>query len=223
MAEICCICLDPPNKANSLYLLSCGCNVALFHKSCETQWIQSLSATSPIHCLVCKREPKLKNNYSFSYDTGENQRLLWQCMGLFSLELPLGIYFKTWVMGTEGAFIIFFPFIFPCTHPHIFFVLHYIFSTSVYLIVAYASGFQLTAQELIFVRFIHMISMFFSINYRNPVNPLSSYIISRDITYARIIDASAPVDPAASSAPAPLPKPMAPSLKRNKRGRRSRR
>jgi hypothetical protein len=212
MAEICCICLDPPKKANPLYHLSCGCNVALFHKSCETQWIQSLSALTPIKCLVCKREPNLKDNYSFSYDTGENQRLLWQCMALFSLELPLGIYFNTWVIAAEGTTIILFPFIFPCARPHIFFVLHYIFSTTIYLIVAYATSFQLNSHDLILVRLVHIISMFFSINCMNRVNPLSSYIISRDVSYARIIDLHEP-----------SPKPMAPSLKRNKRGRRSRR
>jgi hypothetical protein len=209
MAEICCICLDPPKKENPLYQLSCGCNVALFHKTCENQWIQSISATSTIKCLVCKREPVLKNNYSFSYNTGENQRLLWQSIGLFFLEIPLGYYFKTWIIVGEGTTIILFPFIFPSTQPHMFFVLHYIFSTSLYLLVAYVTGFHITAFELILVRFIHLMSMFFSITYKNRVNPLASYIISRDITYARIIY--------------PSSKPIPASLKRNKRGQRRRR
>lgn len=218
MADICCICLDPPQKENPLYHLSCGCNVALFHKSCENQWLQSLPTFTAIKCLVCKREPVLKNNYSFSYNAGENQKILWQTMAIFSLELPLGFYFKTWVIGAEGASILLFPFVFPCSQSHIFYVLHYIFSTMLYLLASYLSDFKISSQELIIVRFVHIISMLFSIRCRNSVNPLLSYIISRDITYARLVYSSPSLPPPTR----PSSKTMANALKRNKRGRRRR-
>lgn len=215
MADICCICLDPPKKANPLYHLSCGCNVALFHKSCENEWIHSLTAFTPIKCLVCKRDPVLKNNYSLSYHTGENQKFLWQCMGVFCLELPIGIHFKSWVIGAEGASFLLFPFVFPCTQPHIFYVLHYIFNMSLYLLLAFITDFEISAQTLIIIRSVHLITMFFSINCKNSVNPLLSYVISRDITYTRIIYL-----PKSDVSKTESPKPVSKSLKGNKRVRR---
>ena len=187
MAESCCICLEPPEKQRPLYRISCGCKVAQFHKPCENKWLETLNLNHTIKCFVCKREPVLKTNYSFSYETGENQKILWNSLGLFCIELPIAFYFKGNMLSLEGATIILFPFVFPSNKIHTFYLLHYILNVSLCAASIYVTNMKITANDLIFIRFFHLVLMFFTINIKNDVNPLSPYIISRELTYADVI------------------------------------
>ena len=187
MTEFCCICLEPPKKQSPLYRISCGCKVAQFHKSCENQWLETLNPTHIIKCFVCKREPVLKVNYSFSYECSESQKILWNSLGLFCIEMSFVFHFKAYMLSLEGATIILLPFLLPCNKIHTFYLLHYIFNISLCAASIYVTNMTITANDLIFIRFFHLFLMLFTINCKTPINPLSPYIISREITYSDII------------------------------------
>ena len=180
----CCICLDPAKEDDPLFLLSCGCKVALFHKACETRWTDTLPMDTPIKCLICKREPILKLNYCFS-DIGSSQKLLSNTAMLFALEIPLALYYKTWVIGAQGLYIILYPFVFPFPCDLTYFLAQYNMTMIINLLLIFFNK-DLKGDSITFYRFLHIGILSFFINNRNKVNPLRPFVISREITHSKI-------------------------------------
>lgn len=186
MDEVCCICLDPPNKDDPLLLLSCGCKVALFHKACEIKWTDNLPIDTPIKCLICKREPIMKLNYCFAYDVGYPQKILWTTSLVFALELPLALYYNTSIIFLQGSFIILYPFVAPFSYDLTYFLANYITMISMNILFLFVYGTNLKSTTIILHRFLYMAVIFFHINTHKKINPLIPFVISREITYAKI-------------------------------------
>ena len=183
--DLCCICLDPPKQEDPLLLLSCGCNT-FFHKDCETKWTDTIPINTPIKCPVCKREPIMKVNYCFSYDAGPSQKFLFSTAIIFSLEVPLGIYYNTWIIGAQGLYIILYPFVAPFPYDITYFLLQYIATMIVNLIILLMYNTQTTASDIIIYRSLHIAVMFFFINNKLSIPPLTPFVISREITHSKI-------------------------------------
>ena len=185
--EQCCICLENAREGDPLLLLSCGCKVALFHKACEIGWTDTLSINTPVVCLICKREPIMKLNYCYLYDIGLPQKFLWNTLFLFAIELPIGLYYNTWVIGAQGLYIILYPFVAPFPYDLIYFLLQYNITIIIHIILMciYSNNLKLTT--ITFYRYLHIAILSFYINNRNKVNPLRPFIISREITHAKIV------------------------------------
>ena len=181
---VCCICLEEPTSDNPLFLLSCGCKVALFHESCENAWMSNLQVNVPIVCLICKREPVLKNNYSFSYEAGPAQKLLWDTAGLALLEIPLGIYYKTPLLSLQALYILSYPLIFPFRRNLVFFLMHYRIRVLIDCVIFFSYK-ELTALDIIIYRLLHILFLCFFIK-KPRINPLTPFIISREITHHKI-------------------------------------
>lgn len=179
----CCICLDPGKEDDPLFLLSCGCKVALFHKDCETRWTDTLPIDTPIKCLICKREPILKLNYCFS-QIGPAQELLWNTGLLFILEIPMGFHYKTPIIGLEGLFIILYPFVVPFNCDATYFLRQYRVTMigNLLLIFFYKN---IAMYDIVLYRLLHIFLLSFFIS-KNKTNPLTPFVISREITHSKI-------------------------------------
>ena len=184
---LCCICLDLPKKDDPLLLLSCGCKVALLHKACEIGWTDTLPINTPVKCFICKREPIMKVNYCYLYDIGLPQKFLWNTAILFALEIPIGLYYDTWVIGAQGLYIILYPFVAPFPYDLVYFLTQYNFTILANLLFMLFYGSNLKVTTLTFYRFLHIGMLSFLINHRNKVNPLRPFIISREITHAKTV------------------------------------
>jgi hypothetical protein len=181
----CCICLDPAKEDDPLYLLSCGCKVALFHQTCETKWTDTLPIDTPIKCLICKREPILKLNYCFT-DIGPSQKFLLNTAILFSLEIPLAFYYNTWVIGAQGLYIILYPFVAPFQYDLTYFLAQYNFTMIINLLLILLYRFNLKVESITTYRFIHIGLLSLFINARKKVNPLTPFVITREITHSKM-------------------------------------
>ena len=182
---VCCICLDPGKEDDPLFLLSCGCK-AFFHKACEVKWTDTLPINTPVVCLICKREPIMKLNYCYSYDIGPPQTFLWNTLFLFAIELPIGLYYNTWVIGAQGLYIILYPFVAPFSYDLVYFLIQYNITIFINLIFILFYGNNLKLTTITFYRYLHIAILSFYINNRNKVNPLRPFIISREITHSKI-------------------------------------
>ena len=180
----CCICLDPAKEDDPLFLLSCGCKVALFHQSCETKWTDTLPMDTPIKCLICKREPILKLNYCFS-DIGSAQKLLSNTAMLFALEITLALYYKTPIIGLEGLFIIVYPFVVPfnCDVTYVLRQYNTTLIGNLLLILFYQN--RIRMYDIVLYRLLHICILSLYIN-KNKINPLTPFVISREITHSKI-------------------------------------
>jgi len=179
----CCICLDPGKEDDPLFLLSCGCKVALFHQTCETKWIDTIPADTTIKCLICKREPILTLNYCFS-DIGPPQKLLQNTCLLFILEMPMAIHYKTPIIGLEGLFIILYPFVVPFNCDVTYFLVQYNLTMLINLgLILFSKDIKI--YDIVLYRLLHIFLLSFFIN-KNKTNPLTPFVISREITHSKI-------------------------------------
>ena len=183
---VCCICLENAREDDPLLLLSCGCK-AFFHKACEIRWTDTFPINTPLVCLICKREPIMKVNYCYSYDIGPRQTFLWNTLFLFAIELPIGLYYNTWVIGSQGLYIILYPFVAPFSYDLVYFLIQYNITIFVNLLFILFYGNNLKVSTLIFYRYLHIAIISFYINQRNKVNPLRPFIISREITHSKTV------------------------------------
>jgi hypothetical protein len=183
---VCCICLDPGKEDDPLFLLSCGCK-AFFHKACETRWTDTLPINTPVVCLICKREPIMKVNYCYLYDIGLPQKFLWNTLFLFAIELPIGLYYNTWVIGAQGLYILLYPFVAPFPYDLLYFLLQYNITIFVHIILICIFSDKLKLTTITFYRYLHIAILSFYINNRNKVNPLRPFIISREITHSKTV------------------------------------
>lgn len=179
----CCICLDPGKEDDPLFLLSCGCKVALFHKACEIRWTDTLQMDTPIKCLICKREPIMKLNYCFS-DIGRAQKILRNTGFLFILELPMAIHYKTPIIGLEGLFIILYPFVVPFNCDLTYFLTQYNLTMIINLVLILFYK-DLKMYDIVLYRLLHIFLLSFFIS-KNKTNPLTPFVISREITHSKI-------------------------------------
>jgi len=185
--EQCCICLENTREDDPLLLLSCGCKVALFHKACEVKWTDTFPINTPLVCLICKREPIMKVNYCYSYDIGPPQTFLWNTLFLFAIELPIGLYYNTWVIGAQGLYIILYPFVAPFSYDLVYFLIQYNITIFVNLLFILFYGNNLKLTTITLYRYLHIAILSFYINNRNKVNPLRPFIISREITHSKTV------------------------------------
>ena len=183
--EQCCICLSESRKEDPLLLLSCGCK-AFFHKACEDEWLSTLNINTPIKCLICKREPVLKVNYSFSRDAGPAQMLMWNTATVFILEIPIGFYCKTPIIFLEGLTIIVLPLIFSFPCDITFFFMQYNIMTIVNIILIILLNKSVIVSNIILYRLLHIMLLSFFINSHNKVDPLIHFVISREITHSKL-------------------------------------
>lgn len=184
--DVCSICLDPPKKDDPLLLLSCGCNT-YFHKACETKWTDTLPIDTTIKCFICKREPIMKLNYCFSYYVGPAQQLLCNTAILFTLEIPLALYYKTWVIGAQGLYIILYPFVAPFPYDLRYFLAQYNMTMIINLLLILLYKINMPETSITTYRFIHIGILSLFINNRNKVSPLTPFVISREITHSKTV------------------------------------
>jgi hypothetical protein len=93
----CLICLDPPLDQNPLFLLTCGCNTAWFHESCENLWLTHQSTDEIPKCPTCRRFITFEYKYSFHYKAGINQKYFWWCCSLVLID-----FFTAFVFLLDG-------------------------------------------------------------------------------------------------------------------------
>ena len=92
----CLICLDGPQEENPIYLLSCGCKTAWFHRSCQMNWMSHITSQYPLKCPTCKREVPMHLHYAFHQSFGLAQRKLYVITFLCAAEsfLALSLWFQ---------------------------------------------------------------------------------------------------------------------------------
>jgi len=121
--DVCCICMEGPSKKESIQLLACGCNSAWFHNSCEIDWIDSMQDEMPYPCPTCRRVVPMKINYSFSYDSGEDQKYLWTVGYFFTGEACFIFIEKSlFVLTCQSGMILLIPFIISTERPLSFYL-----------------------------------------------------------------------------------------------------
>jgi hypothetical protein len=184
--DLCCICLDEPALENPLLLLSCGCKVALFHESCEKNWLDSLPIDKEIVCFICKRPPSLKDNYSICYNIGPAQKQFWDTSLLFTLEIPIAIHYGTPIILLEGLYIILFPFVCSFTQDIRFFLSQYKYTVYINLIFILIYKDSLGFYDIVLYRLIHLLFLCLIIS-KQRVNPLTPFIISREIIHSKTV------------------------------------
>jgi hypothetical protein len=182
----CCICIEGPNKKESIRLISCGCNCAWFHRSCETEWIYSMNDEIPYKCPTCRRIVPMKTNYSFSYDAGDEQKFLWKVGYCMSAEILVLFMKKTlWVLPCQSILIVSMPFMLP-TYQNVSFYLmnvHLRILTNGFLLITGIAESDL----LILIGSMHIwVLIFLSLLWiRWNRDPLEPYAISREIMHRK--------------------------------------
>ena len=208
----CCICLEPPLPSNPLYLLSCGCKISWFHKSCEENWLSYIPLAEEqwlTKCPTCRQNVPLKYNYSFSYYAGEEQRYLWITAILFLADIFISLYNNQKILALESSCIVLFPFIIRSTKDVSFFLMSYRirFMMDYFLVV---SSFPYIEKRFVMLqqyRLLHLIVLTWFTTYKKPhINPLTPFAISADVIHKDILE---------------LPKRVPNPLKRNKRRSKS--
>ena len=173
--ERCCICLEEPKEEEPLHLIACGCNGAWFHEICEKYWIFSVNI---LRCPVCRRDVPVQYVYDF-YDKNIYITLAFLC-----LEVPLGIYFDTFLLMAQAVFMLAFPFLFPCSVDLSFFIVNYNLHAALDILFLSRGIYTEIQRELIFFRFIHIIMFSTTINKRTHIPVLSSFTLGRDIVHS---------------------------------------
>ena len=180
--ESCCICLEPPQPDNSLHLISCGCQGAWFHESCQAMWLFSKHPIIP-KCPICRRDIPFKITYDFSHP------ILRLVKFLYVFELFL--YNSTAI--AQGTAILVFPLVLPCSRDFLVFAIHY----SIHSIL---DMFFITQKEQLFFRYIHLIILATYINHKKRVEPFTHFVSGRPIIYSKSLEYSEPAFTAALTA-----------------------
>jgi hypothetical protein len=214
----CCICLEPPEPSNPLFLLSCGCKISWFHKSCEEKWLAHMPTTliwqiqeNPIKCPTCRQDVPLKYNYCFSPYAGEEQYRLWISGLLLLIDFLTTVYYNKPFLFIQSTCISLFPLIIRSKKDLPFFLLSYRIRFMIDYMLLLSSKINLSQIEK--YRYLHLCVLIFFISYKKPYqNPFLQYAISADIVHKDTLE---------SPQKKWLPKLVTSSLKRNKRSCKS--
>lgn len=178
--------------------LGCVCKSTWFHPDCCSQWIYY--SNPPYYCPVCRGNIPMNTNYSFSYDAGEEQKQLWECLAVYATELVICTIASlqgseiVWIFPFQSAAILLCPFIISSNKIYTYFLFN---STSLIFI---KGTFMLIMRDSILQRFIlirtlayahlfilyilHLIQYQSSLYGYRAVDPFQPYAISRELLIA---------------------------------------
>lgn len=190
----CCICLD--NKF-PMQRLGCGCKSTWFHPECCSQLIYY--SNPPYYCPVCRRNIPMNTNYSFSYDAGKEQKLLWQSLAVYATELVVCTIASlqgseiVWIFPFQSAAILLCPFIISSNKIYNYFLFNstfLIFVKGIFMLITRSSDsilqrfilIRILAYSHIFILYImHLIQYQSSLYGYHVVDPFQPYAISREL------------------------------------------
>jgi hypothetical protein len=181
-----------------MYLLACGCKISWFHMTCENQWLNSYEY--PYSCPTCRRVVPMKTNYSFSYEAGNDQKMLWNILTMATVEgVSMGFTEISWILPAQTAVILATPFIIYSNRTFSYFlhcvlskmIIQYLILLIVQIKLPYYSALVL-AQNVGGLQ-IFLIFLTHYVNYRSGregyawIDPYMPYAISREVLHARLV------------------------------------
>jgi hypothetical protein len=184
-----------------LYLLTCGCQIAWFHQTCELTWINHIQAEDfPPRCPTCRRRAEFRLHYSLWWSDGINQKYFWWSLFLIGLDTFVAGLFaykkgltQAFYLPLQSSFILVLPFVSKSRHDLLYFLHHVryhylVFALSwVYHVFKYKQYKHLyedsTVNLLIFAGFIHIVTLvlqeirnYWSYDHYH-MNPLTPFVI----------------------------------------------
>jgi hypothetical protein len=212
----CLICLDGPQEENPIYLLSCGCKISWFHRSCQMNWMSHLHSQYPLRCPTCKREVPMHLHYAFDPSFGLQQRKLRMITFLGAAESFLAIslwsqyYFETnlqlpetLLIPIQSLLLLYLPLMIHSEYDTITAMKHVYYKNGIqviYLVFYYfRRGFYNIYSLpnhitfLVFIGFLHTLifgAQILESRYARriqPINPLTPFLIGGDTIYADVL------------------------------------
>ena len=192
-SQSCCICLEGPGK-EVMFLIACGCKGGWFHASCESQWLNAYNY--PYSCPTCRTLVPFTTFYSFSYNSGEEQKLLYNTLKMVAVEIILfGFKKRTYFLPSQSLTILITPFIIYSNHslPH-FLECIWVKNIVQYTLLGFASSDIILDVSkyfgIIYILFLYITHYLHYVdlrkNYRH-LEPLMPYAVYRQIHHAASI------------------------------------
>ena len=196
--EVCCICFDTPSPDEPIYRIGCGCKIAWFHLSCETKWLSNNEY--PYSCPTCRRYVPLRNNYSFSFFAGPDQKFLWFSLTIFSFEVVFALCKRMPIIPLQGLAILATPHILYSNRYQSHFLIQTLIHVYMNCVIFYywepVHSYELSKMigtiQVFLLYSLHYIK--YRLGFYVYVHPLIPYVISREVIHIETLVAKTPAD-----------------------------